>query len=148
MVCNPGAIASEMVSPCVMYSLGIKNTFKKKPAHCSRVSRARHCCVRKIVRVSVACVYTLIVLTFGLVGPYFAHTTKLLHSGSETRVPGGTPDCVRIAYYTLCNFVCRYAEMDEPRFGEVRFQAWVNSGSKRVGSHTLWVGDLLKSNRH
>lgn len=48
-------------------------------------------------------------------------------------VPGGTPDCVRIAYYTLCDFVHRYGEMDKPRFGEVRLLAWVNSGSRKVG---------------
>ncbi|KAG8221190.1 hypothetical protein J3R82DRAFT_2755 [Butyriboletus roseoflavus] len=65
--------------------------------------------------------------------PYFTHTTRLSHlsDGSDATVPGGTPDCVRIAYYTLCDFVHRYGEMDKPRFGEVRMQAWVNSGSKK-----------------
>lgn len=53
-------------------------------------------------------------------------------------VPGGTPNCVRIAYYTLCDFVHRYGEMDKPRFGEVRMQAWVNPGSKKVRSSILW----------
>ncbi|KAH0836906.1 hypothetical protein J3R83DRAFT_8721 [Lanmaoa asiatica] len=65
--------------------------------------------------------------------PYFTHTTRLSHpsDGSEATVPGGTPDCVRIAYHTLCEFVHRYGEMDKPRFREVRVQGWANSGSKR-----------------
>ena len=55
----------------------------------------------------------------------------------------GTPACVRIAYYTLCDFVHRYGEMDKPRFGEVRMRAWVNSGSRKVGLNTLWAVSSL-----
>ncbi|KAG9308048.1 hypothetical protein JVU11DRAFT_12615 [Chiua virens] len=65
--------------------------------------------------------------------PYFTHTTKLSYQSddSEATVPTGTPDSVRIAYYSLCDFVHRYGEMEKPRFGEVRMLAWVHSGHKR-----------------
>ncbi|KAF8141332.1 hypothetical protein EV363DRAFT_1391802 [Boletus edulis] len=67
--------------------------------------------------------------------PYFTHSTRLSHPNDrlEALVPAGTPDCVRIAYYTLCDFVHRYGEMevDKPRFCEVRMQAWANTGSKK-----------------
>ncbi|KAF8550734.1 hypothetical protein OG21DRAFT_1513652 [Imleria badia] len=74
--------------------------------------------------------------------PYFTHSTRLSHpsDGSETMVPGGTPDCVRIAYYALCDFVNRYGEMDKPRFGEVRIQAWVTSGTRK--------GPVLRASKH
>jgi len=75
-------------------------------------------------------------------GPYFTHTTRLSHLNdvSEAKVPGGTPDCVRTAYYTLCDLVVRYAELENPRFGEVRLQAWVTSGSKR--------GSMFRASKH
>lgn len=66
--------------------------------------------------------------------PYFTHTTRISHLNdeSEAKVPTGTPDCVRTAYYTLCDFVLRYGELEKPQFGEVRIQGWVTSGSRRV----------------
>lgn len=58
-------------------------------------------------------------------------------------VPGGTLDCIRVAYYTLCDLVQRYGEMGRPRFGEVRLQAWVTSGSKKASSDALRMRNLL-----
>ncbi|KAG6381858.1 hypothetical protein JVT61DRAFT_472 [Boletus reticuloceps] len=73
--------------------------------------------------------------------PYFTHSTRLSHPSDrlEALVPAGTPNCVRIAYYTLCDFVRRYGEMDKPRFFEVRMQAWANTGSKK--------GNMLRASK-